>query len=428
MSKLQAKIELNNRHGVSLRRFPFPYKAALTICSDIDDTKTLDRFLEIQDFLNTQRNTSLGSGIGLEIGNSFFPYTPDDSFAFFSSRRGDQDVIITLIKAGYIDSIHSYGDGVTNRSDMMRALEAFEKNNCKLDVWIDHSKAPSNFGKDTTRGQGDIPSSPIYHADMTLAYGIKFVWKGRGSSIVGHGIPFSSRLFTQIFDKNYPISTGVNIAKELLKSLLAHMGNKRFALHRNNSLIRATKLEDGQPVYEFQRCNNYWQGLSFGHNINGLAYVIRPQALNNLINSEGTMIIYTHLGVGPSQSPYIPQVTKDALISLSNFYHRGDIYITTTSKLLNYTINQRYLNWVHETLDDGSICIKIKGVNDPIFGFRRLSQEEAQGITFYVPDAQRSRIFLDEKELIGISRNQADHTGMESVSIPRTFLIYPFNK
>lgn len=54
----------------------------------------------------------MGPGIGLEIGNTFFPYTPDDSFAYFSNRPADRDVIEILIKAGYIDCMHSYGDGL----------------------------------------------------------------------------------------------------------------------------------------------------------------------------------------------------------------------------------------------------------------------------------------------------------------------------
>ena len=50
---------------VSLRKFPFPFKAAMTICSDIDETRSSDEFLEIQRFLNTRSMTSMGNGIGL---------------------------------------------------------------------------------------------------------------------------------------------------------------------------------------------------------------------------------------------------------------------------------------------------------------------------------------------------------------------------
>ena len=427
---LQGDLTASNnkpRHGgqVSLRKFPYPFRAALTICSDIDHTTTLDRFLNIQNYLNKQTKTCLGIGIGLEIGNSFFPYTPDDSFSFFSSRREDQEVILTLIKAGFIDCIHSYGDGITNRGDVIRALEAFESAGANLDVWIDHSRAPSNFGKDTTQGEGDILNSPIYHADVTLKYGIKFIWKGRGSSIIGHGVPFSFQSFIRIFDKNYPVYTGVNIAKEITKTILAYAGNKRFAIHRGNSLLRVTHLKDGQRVYEFQRCNNYWQGLSYGHDSVGLAYIIRPIALSDLTASEGTMIIYTHLGVGSLFPPYIAKETQYALRCLANAYHTGDIYITTTSRLLNYSINRSHLKWSFESLGNNSVCIVINGVEDPIFGLRKLTKEEAQGITFYVPDRQNARIFLAGEELSFVERNPTDHTGRESVSIPRNFLSYP---
>ena len=39
---------------IGLRKFPYPYKAALSICSDIDGTSTVEEFLEIQEFLNTK--------------------------------------------------------------------------------------------------------------------------------------------------------------------------------------------------------------------------------------------------------------------------------------------------------------------------------------------------------------------------------------
>lgn len=410
--------------SVTLRNFPYPFRAALVICSDIDRTKTLERFLAIQEFLNTTRNTSMGPGIGLEIGNSFFPYTSDDSFGYFSSRPEDRNVIETLIKAGYIDCLHSYGNGVCSRSDAIRALEEFEHRGCKLDVWINHSRAPSNFGKDTAPGLGDVIDSPIYHADVTLAYGIRYIWKGRGSSIVGHGVPFSYNSFLSIFDKDHPAYSLKNIGKELVKIILAYLGYPRFAIHRQNQLLHVDHLRDGQFVYEFQRCNNYWRGLSYGHNSDGLAYVIRPKALRDLITAEGCMIIYTHLGVGPDRPPFIPPQTQKALRYLADIHRNGDIYVTTTSRILNYYLNHRYLRWSYEVNQHGWIQIAIHGVSDPIFGFHVPSLDELQGITFYVPRRNKVKVYLGDKQL-RIKRNPADHTNRESVMIPRTFLTYP---
>jgi len=410
---------------VWLRRFPYPYKAAIAICSDIDGTTTLERFLAIQEFLNTRRDTLIGPGIDLEIGNSFFPYTPDDSFAYFSSRPADREVIETLIKAGYVDCMHSYGDGARLRSDALRALEELERSGCKLDVWVDHARAPSNFGKDVTPGLGDVVGSPIYHADATLAYGIKFIWKGRTSSIVGHGVPFTCGSFMRLFDRAYLGCSVFNIIRELAKTALACAGNRRFAIHCHNQLLRVAGLQDGQHVYEFKRCNNYWRGLSYGHDCAGLAYVIRHKTLADLIAAEGYMVIYTHLGVGLDRPPLIPLETQTALQGLAEAYRAGDIYVTTTSRLLNYYLNHRYLQWSHEVDNEGWTRITVHSMVDPLFGPRKPTLEELQGITFYVPDRHRALLYLNGHLVPGIVRNPADCIGRESISIPRTHLTYP---
>ena len=397
----------------------------MAVCSDVDGTKTLERFTAIQEFLNTTHNTSMGLGIGLEIGNTFFPYTPDDSFAYFSSRPADRDVIETLIKAGYIDCLHSYGDGADSRSDALRALEAFERGGCKLDVWVDHSRAPSNFGKDVTPGMGDVVGSPTYHADATQAYGIKFIWKGRVSSIVGHGVPFIAGSFIRVFDQEHPGHSVFNIAREFTKTVLAYSGNRRFALLRRNQLLQVELLQDGQNIYEFKRCNNHWCGLSMGLDSVGLAYVLRRKALDDLITSGGYMIVYTHIGVGPNQPPFIPPATQSALRGLAEAYRAGDIYVTTTSRLLNYYLNRRHLQWSHEVDDEGCTRIAIHSVADTLFGSRLPTGEQLQGITFYVPDRHKVQVYLGDGRIIPIERNPADHTSQESVMIPRTYLTYP---
>ena len=411
--------------AVMLRDFPYPYRAALAICSDIDGTKTLERFLAIQEFLNTERNTPMGPGVGLEIGNSFFPYTPNDSFGYFSSRAVDREVIETLIKSGHIDCMHSYGDGAYVRADALRASEQLERSGCKVDVWVDHSRAPSNFGKDTTPGIGDIVGSSIYHADITLAYGIKFVWKGRGSNIVGHSVPFTPTSFARIFDRTHPTHTVHNIAKELAKTALGCMGNSRYAIHCHNQLLHVAFLRDGQRIYEFKRCNNYWRGLAYGHDCAGLAYVIRRKALDHLVEAGGYMVIYTHLGKGPDYPRCISAETQQALRDLAKAYRHGDVYVTTTSRLLNYHLNHQYLQWSHEIDGQGWTLIKIDSAADPLFGPRLPAVEELQGITFYVPDRRKVRVYLGNKELESIDHNPADHTGQESITIRRTFLTYP---
>ena len=163
---------------VSLRRMPYPYQAALAICSDIDETQNTEEFLEIQQFLNTKKTTALGEGLGLEIGNSFYFYDDQHQFSFFTHEEKARQVIIDLVHAGYMDCLHSYGDAALNREHISRSLEALHQADCHLDVWVNHYGAQSNISNkfEYLHGSslGDDPAADLYHADETLAYGIRF--------------------------------------------------------------------------------------------------------------------------------------------------------------------------------------------------------------------------------------------------------------
>ena len=196
---------------VTLRKFPYPFRAALTLCSDIDGTDTVKKFLATQNFLNTEHDTDMGPGIGLEIGNSFFPLTRNDTFSYLSSRPTDRAIVRDFIKAGYIDCIHSYGYGARSRNDVLRVLDALEQDGCRVNVWVDHCRAPTNLGKDNTFGMGDVVDSPVYHADVTLAYGIKFVWMGRATSLVGQETPITARALSQVYDPSHPRDSAKNL-------------------------------------------------------------------------------------------------------------------------------------------------------------------------------------------------------------------------
>lgn len=411
---------------VALRKFPFPYKAAMTICSDIDNTTTLNEFWEIQRFLNTSQITSMGKGVGLEIGNSFLMYAPSTcSISYFSGNPDVSKTIIRFVKSGYIDFLHSYGEKPDfTRENALKALTELNRNSCKVDVWVDHTKSIDNFGDDVTFGLGDHPESRAYHADLTLTYGIKFVWLGRVTMITGQSTPVTMGTFLSIYDADHPLDSLVNITKELAKNVLAVFGNKKYAMHEKNDILKIVTLDNGQKVYEFTRFDNYWQGVATGANCNGLAYVISKKTLDRLKKVGGYMIVYTHLGKNSDCSSFIPKETQDALRYLGHEYKAGNIYVTTTSKLLNYYINHKYLNWYYDTNDNQTI-IHIDNVKDPIRGAFVPSIQDLQGISFYVADRRKTRVFITENEIEHIQRNCADHTGRESVTIPLIFLKYP---
>ncbi|MFW5708806.1 MAG: hypothetical protein ACOCX5_01165 [Chloroflexota bacterium] len=414
---------MSQDNDVTLRQFPYPYRAALTLCSDIDGTHTAEHFLAIQDYLCSTRQTPMGPGLGLEIGNSFYAFVPDDKFAYHSSRPYDRHIIETMIRAGFIDCIHAFGEGASTRPDALRTLNALERAGCKLDVWTDHFRTSFNLGKDTTAGCGDDPASPAYHLDQTYAFGIKFVWRGRGSSLLCHGTGLRPEHFLSLYERDHPIATVKLIGREIVRTAAAYAGSRRFALHRSAALMRPVRLMDGHLFFEFQRSNPYWGGISKGHSSTELAYILRPEALSKQIHQGGTSIIYTHLGLGSAPPSYLPPPTRRALRDLAAAYYSGDIYVTTTSRLLNYSVYRDHLCW--KAILDTHYRIEITGVADPVSGWQQPTIKQLQGLTFYVPDSSRAEVYLYGRQLTSITRNAPDHTGQPSVMIPRVALDYP---
>ena len=408
----------NTIDRVALRKFPYPYKAAMTISSDIDGTTTKEEFLEIQKFINTKDETSMGEGVGIEIGNSFVMYAPVTcAFSYFSGSPGNGQIIRKFIESGYIDFLHSYGEKIDfTRKDAIKAIEELNNNQCKVDVWVDHAETPDNLGDDRTFGLGDHPRSTAYHSDLTLAYGIKFVWVGRVTTVIGQSVPITLKTFYSVYDYRHPFDSLKNMVKEFAKNVLAVFGNKKYAMHKSYDLIRVAKLDDGQKVYEFMRFDNYWKGVAEGATSRRLAYVISQRTLERLKKVGGYMVVYTHLGKNSDCSQVIAKETQIALRDLANEYERGNIYVTTTSKLLNYYLNHKYLNWSHETKGDETV-ITISSVEDPVFGSFVPTIQHLQGITFYVPDKDKIRIYINDKEITNIQRNPPDFKEKESVTI-----------
>jgi hypothetical protein len=157
--------------------------------------------------------------------------------------------------------------------------------------------------------------------------------------------------------------------------------------------VRIARLDDGQRVYEFMRFDNYWKGVAKGATSRGLAYVISKRTLERLKEVGGYMIVYTHLGKNSDCGQMIAEETQVALRNLASEYEKGNIYVTTTSRLLNYYINWKYLNWSYANKGDETV-ITIKNVEDPVFGSFVPTVSDLRGITFYVPS----------KDVINMSR------------------------
>ncbi len=414
---------------VSLRRFPYPYKAALAICSDIDETRTTAEFLEIQRFLNTKDVTSMGEGVGLEIGNSVYFYDDERHFSYFTHDERARAVIRGLIRAGYVDCLHSYGDAVADRGEIQRALDVLYVADCTLDVWVNHQGASNNLcGKfEYMFGgcEGDDPRSNVYHADATIDYGIRFVWVGAISRVVGQSAASNTlSSLSAAFDPQYPWHSSLSVLRESAKIVLGQFGDERYILRRQNQLSRVIELRDGRRVHEFMRYADHPVIGGLGATSRGLAYVLSKRALEHLKVVEGFAIIYTHLGKNRDCRQVVALETQAALRNLEREYRDGRIYVTTTSKLLNYHRAWRYLSWSHRERE-GCTQILVDCIDDPAFGRIIPTVANLQGVTFEVPDRNKAEIYIRGIEVKGIQGNPPDDSGAESVMVPVAHLSPP---
>ncbi len=397
-----------------VRPYPFPYRAMFAICSDLDETPDAHVYREIMRFLNTTHTTSMGPGVGLEVGNTLYFDMPPDQYAYWNTDDAGRDMARALIRSGHIDCLHSFGDFATTRAHAARALEELAKHDCRLEVWIDHAVAPSNFGADIMRGLGDVPGSDVYHADLTCDYGIKYVWRGRVTSAIGQNVP---RDLGGIFRSAHPWSSSVTLGKEWLKSVLARHGNVKYAMHGSNEVVCTERLRNDRPVIEFLRSNPYWGGPGESATADGFAQVVTPRMLDCLVERQGFCVFYTHLGkVHSYEEPFAP-ATRDALRRLATFHHDGRILVTTTRRLLGFARAVREVS-VSGIEDNFGLRIDVTTRNSSNQTGIELAEADLNGLTFYVSDPKTTRLFLDGQEVPDIRRNDPDETGQRSVSLP----------
>ena len=119
--------------GVAVRRIPYPYRAMLAICSDLDETPDRHVYEDTARYLNTHRMTSMGPGVGLEVGNTIYFDMPPDQFAYWNTDDAGRAMIQALIRSGHIDCFHSFGDLARTRGHAGRALDELARHDCRLE-------------------------------------------------------------------------------------------------------------------------------------------------------------------------------------------------------------------------------------------------------------------------------------------------------
>ena len=415
---MKIKTEDISRAQVNLRPFPYPFKAGLAICSDIDGCDK-NTFLAVHRYLNNE-----DKGLGLPVADSFFGLSRDPGqLAFYL----DEDLTLSpnaefleqAIKDGLIDSIHSWGDFNDKPPDpyplrkLAEKLTRFIKDrDLAVKIWINHG-TPNNYQNLEARiprtYKGDDPTTPYYTADLLREFGVKFYW---WSELLGW--PLSGRR-TPLFPSVLP-KIIINYLKNIIKIVLKRNYQLKTTAQIMNLAV-PSKLADGSKLIGFTRFNCASNGLWALPTRNTLHCSLKAQILDDLIKQEGYLILYTHLGL-PKQ-PYDELFTKEnrqTLAELAACYHDGFIWVTRTVDLLTYWMVIHFLEWRTYTKGD-KFLVDLEYLNDPTTGPRIPTKDELAGLCFYSTRPNDTIIRLNGRQLY-TRVNSPDHTNRGSIGIP----------
>ena len=95
---------------------------------------------------------------------------------------------------------------------------------------------------------------------------------------------------------------------------------------------------------------------------------------------------------------------------------KGRVYFVERDRLLAYGFVRRFLDWEAVRADDG-VTIRVHAVDDGLAEPWVPTLRELEGITFYTPEPERTRVFVAGEMLQGLVVNPADQTRRGSVTI-----------
>jgi hypothetical protein len=140
--------------------------------------------------------------------------------------------------------------------------------------------------------------------------------------------------------------------------------------------------------------------------------------LETLVEREGVLVLYTHLGKVRNPAEPFNAGTREALRRLARYVGERRILVATTRRLLGYCRAQDDLT-IDCANEGGWLVVRVGS---------RLADEspqDLQGLTLYVPRPERTRVVVNGKERSDLTLNPPDETGRPSVSIPWMPLTFP---
>ena len=406
--------------SVSLRPFPYPFRAALSICNDAD-LMTADSFRRLHRFVSTDDDSEWGPGLRLSVGGSFFMFRSPDSpnqFTVFDcltdTITDDGEFILECARLGLLDVLHTYGC-FTDPSHFTRrlaetALDVLRSRGITIETWVNHG-APTNTQCIGMREgwQGDVPGAAGYHADLMTDHGVRWVWTG---------IEMTDRI---ALDPLHPVRRGA-------RGLAWLKSRRREANDHQTALVEPYTLQDGQQVRRFYR----YAGLGGSTPVlDDLPGQLSSANLDELVRAGGYAIVYQHLavrrlrsGFGPSAyGPvdhrwFLPEEIA-ALSRLAQRHRDGEIWVASPTSMLRYRDGHRAVRWsAHRESEGDAIVI---GSNADGAGGSRLSRDDLADLTFYCERPEVTRVYFEAPDasepIENVRANPPDATSRRSLTV-----------
>lgn len=408
-----------------LLRWPYPYRAALAVSNDTDGM-SLAALADMHDFLNGTGETRYGRGLGLEVGNSFWIWNEHGQL---SLRHGmpaepglqpspESEILAELGRAGWLDTLHGFGAWSRpwrlGRHEAEQGLALLTELRMKPTVYINHggsSPLHGGGGSHMTHNiggpwgwyqRGDVPDDPSYCLDLLREFGFQFFWADPCYELTRFGedrtyrnqrsldLDVAQHDFQRWFRRRPPGGKGEFQAafSEIDQATTIALRQRFF-----NHLQFPVEMRDGCTVTLFKR----FRGLSAPTSGNFAAQV-PARLLDELEQAEAGVVIYQHFGIWRplgadrihgheqrSRPPVFDTHSTWIFREIARRQDAGRLFVTTTSRLLQFAWVRDNLVWSSETLEDGALVIALRNVRCPAEGPRWLAREMLDGVSFTVP-------------------------------------------
>ncbi|MHC4661671.1 MAG: hypothetical protein ACYS8W_08270 [Planctomycetota bacterium] len=444
-----------------LRKFPYPFSAAVAICNDCDLMSPED-FREIHEFLNTDGKTSYGEGLGLDIGDSVFWYNNNpyekNQLSYWDldgKELAGAAFIRDAIKEGWIDCLHTWGDfshrGGFSRKHAETAAEEIEKHGIELRVWLNHGDRHNfqNVSAEYLESLGDVPKAKTpdgkvypaweYHTDITISAGVRYFWNHTLTGVLGQERPLSSGAYYRELSKQgranlagFAHAAGSIFPKKSFpaKAAKATVEYAGFAPFDGNNLLIPHVLGDGQRVCRFRRWGD-WKNDT----VEILAERFSRENLETLCRREAYAITYAHFGKRKNaRAPLLPEPVVNAL-KLLKMEYENKLWVARTSRLLDYNrvfhaVGKSAVFRAGRGESADTLYLAFDPVADPLSPEKLVSGEKSvakqpraenlRGLTWYFDGDKPPRILYRDRAL-ECGENPPDRTGHRTVTLTGKF-------